>query len=230
MIVVKRPVWEMDLLPLPTALTLASTHQTDQACYSASYRKDGHLLLGLNNGVGRLLPDGTVKRLIDDAPGTCVPVATSQRVNYLISYNGSRYVVETCLSDWTQRDKLFDFVDTSNLLSFIAVSDRYVAVTKAGSRPLLLYDFTTTMTRVIRTNSPLWVVHFLPDGHLLATVRNQGDVNFLTKYQISGGKLILVWTCKNLLYGRGISTDSNGLIYVCSWKNRKLYIVSPDGE
>ena len=69
-------------------------------------------------------------------------------------------------------------------------------------------------------------VHLLPDDSTVLVTDWVGGE--LRKYLLTAGAKP-VWRCGGLEKPSGVTTDESGLIYVCSWSGKKIYLISDDG-
>ena len=126
--------------------------------------------------------------------------------------------------------KLFgEFFRSSDKFSHVAASDRLVAAVDPDQRLLKVFNsagqflYDMKLMGVMRP----WGVHFLPDGCVLVTDFVAGC---LKKYKVRAGNCEPTWVCRDLISPVGISTDSNGLIFVASFNAKKIYIISEHGR
>ena len=228
MFVVEHVLFNIDVVNTPTSLTFISEHPTYAGCCSADYKEDGDLLLGCHDGV-RLLrrEDMQMIRYNTNVRGVTSAVEHHRDV-FILHKDGKTDAVDMCLPGVTQRNKLFELQLTGNMVSFLAVSERYVVATNPDKDQLLLYDFLTKQTTTLTPGLAPWNVHFLLDGDLLVLSSSQPQT--LTRFRIENNQLTKVWTCDDLNFGFHVCTDSDSLIYVSTFnKEKTLYIISPSG-
>lgn len=210
---------------LPTSLTLISKYKTKDTCVSAYHRENGDMLLGCGNEVQIFSRDKQqVTPYVRDMVN--VTVVEQQGTMFVLNHKGNARRVEMCLPNSTSKHRLLEFQQVDRMHLFVTASDRYVATTNRDTNEILLYDLLTKQATAAKTESSSNILHFLPDGDLLATGFR---VDCLTKYRVNDGQLTKLWTCKGLRESCGICSGSDGLYYVTTWNRRTVYIVSPDG-
>jgi len=217
----------VSLLTVPSSLKFISERETDDWCYSTSYRQDGDIFIGTGNGVQLLSRDGNkLSEYSASEKDTTGVIETPQNV-FILYREGDISKVEMCLAgDITKRQQLFQFDRTSNKVPIVAVSDRYVVVKNPDIyKQLIFYDSITKQTVTIHPDVYLLGLQFLPDGNLLGVSADK-----LIKYKVENGKLTTVWTCEDVTEGYSVCTDSNGLIYVSRRRLKLIYVISPSGS
>ncbi|KAF6021664.1 hypothetical protein EB796_020024 [Bugula neritina] len=215
------------LVTIPSALTFLSEHKTKGQCYSAYHRQNGEILLGTQIGT-QLLRRSSKRPINYNKTDTSVAkVIEKNQTIYILHTEEKTDKIEMCLScDMTNKHKLFQFERTSDSITSMAVSDKYVAVINPDTNQIILFDLLTRQSQILDLNFVALDLQFLPDGHLLAV---GGDTLF--KLRIDNGDLTLIWACEETFGSSSLCTDCNGLIYVDTLNNlKKLYIVSPEGE
>ncbi|XP_067943192.1 uncharacterized protein [Watersipora subatra] len=219
----KPPFQLPKLAPTPTSLTFLSEHSTSNGCYSAAYNGSNELYLGCFDGIRVLNKDSTRNILSTILRVTSVQVCNNS--TYVLGRNGDERTVYQCLSDMSQREKLFSFNYLGNTASFIAVSKYYIVASEPVKDKLVLYNFSTRNTTLLTSAVSPTNMHFLPDGQLLVVSKDT-----LIRCKIEIDKLIIIWTCEGLEAAHAVTSDVDGFIYVSSYKSKVIYIISPQGE
>ncbi|KAF6021662.1 hypothetical protein EB796_020022 [Bugula neritina] len=215
------------LVTIPSALTFLSEHKTNGQCYSAYHRQNGEILLGTEIGT-RLLGRISKRPINYNKTDTSVAkVIEKNQTIYILQIEETTDKVEMCLScDMANKHKLFQFERTSDSITSMAVSDKFVAVINPDTNQIILFDLITKQTEHFSLSFAVYDLQFLPDGNLLTV---SGDTLF--KFSIDNGNLTPIWACEEMVDSSGLCTDSNGLIYVTTCNSFKaMYIVSPEGE
>jgi len=169
------------------------------------------------------------KRLINyNKTATSVAnVIEKNQTIYILSTEEKTDKVEMCLSsNMASKHKLFQFERTSDSITSMAVSDKYVAAINPDTNQLILFDLITKQTDHFSFSFAVYDLQFLPDGNLLTVSEDT-----LFKFRIDNGNLTPIWACEEMVKSSGLCTDSNGLIYVTTYDSLKtMYIVSPEGR
>ena len=220
----KVPFQQPKLAPTPTTLTFLSEHSTSSRCYSAAYKGSNELYLGCNDGIRVLNREST--EIISSIILRVTSVQVCNNSIYVLDSNGDERTVYQCLSDMSQREKLFSFNYLGNTASFIAVSKDYIVASEPVKDELVLYNFSTRSTTLLTPAMPLFDMHFLPDGQLLVVSVKQ---DALIRYKIENDQLITIWTCGGLEAASRVTSDVDGFIYVSTYKRKVIYIISPQG-
>ncbi|XP_067941924.1 uncharacterized protein [Watersipora subatra] len=221
----KQPFRQPKLAPSPTSLTFLSEHSTTDRCYSAVYKESNELYLGCSDGVRVLNKESTEIKSLITLCITSVQVCNNNA--YVLGWNDDERTVYQCLSNLSQKEKLFSFNYLGNTASVIAVSKDYIVASEPVKEKLVLYNFSTRSTTLLTPAVSPINMHFLPDGQLLVVSLRQDT---LIRCKLENDQLITIWTCKDLVGARGVTSDIDGFIYVTTFKKKIIYIISPQGE
>ena len=190
---------------------------------SACHRRDGNILLGCADGV----------KLYNKSNMSVTTVNTNFRnVTSVVQYRNNIYVlhrrddickVEMCLPDMKSSYTLFDFKRTSINAATMTVSDKYIVVCNPGEDfQLIIYDI-ISKEKSYRRPSASGHPYALPDGHLLVVTTSR-----VAKYKpLDKESTVIRGGLKDV---HRTSTDEDGLIYVATFNQQVLYIISPDGK
>lgn len=226
LVVDKGLLLNVDLVKLPTKLTFASEHDTTGSHYSASRREDRNRLVGCRRRV-RLFNADSCHRA-----GYNVDAAFSMHNRTpLFHPSDNMRLVRLHFSDISRYQQLLQFQESNNNveLSSLVVSDRYIAVKKRDNNHVILHNFHTKDTTSIPVNGTVEGLHFLLNGDLVIA-KGETDRSTLTRYRVRDNQLTTVWTCDGFSNGYAITSGSDGLIYLSSYSEGTIYIVSPDGK
>ena len=227
------------IIELPRYLVFVSKHSTGSNCCSVSHSMDGDIWLSTYSEL-KILNQNKTLTTYDGNLGF-LSVCVNYQI-FTIREEKTTAYVEMYFPGVFIKERLFQFQKNSNLVPFIAVSDSYIAVTNPSSCHLYLYNLFAKKKMKFKLEPALWAIHFLSNGDLLATAGedelgscrtpkvDNSDSNILIKYRIKDGNLSKVWICQDLPYACGVCTDSDGLIYVSAFRNKKIYVVSPSGQ
>ncbi|XP_067943286.1 tripartite motif-containing protein 59-like [Watersipora subatra] len=99
------------LVATPTSLTFMSEHSTNSSCYSAAYLANEKLILGCADGVECLNKDSSevVKFMTSSLSQEVTSVQVYNNNFYILESIGNEKTVYQCLSDVSQKEKLFSF-------------------------------------------------------------------------------------------------------------------------
>ncbi|XP_067943299.1 uncharacterized protein [Watersipora subatra] len=222
----KHPFQQPKLASAPTSLTFLSEHSTSDECYSAAYKGNGVLYLGCEDGI-RVLNKKSTEIIKSSISFSVTSVQVCNNSPYVLGWNGDEKTVYQCLSDVSQREKLFSFNYLGNTASYISVSKDYIVASEPVEEKLVLYNFTTRSTTLLTPDVLPTNVYFLPDGQLLVVSKRQAT---LIRCKIENDQLITIWTCGGLEGARRITSDVDGFIYVTTYERKVIYIISPQGE
>ncbi|XP_067928009.1 uncharacterized protein [Watersipora subatra] len=236
----------MNLVNIPTEVKFHFRIIVGKNSFSVSHFQNGDLQIGTAEGIYHQLRGESRAAYVTHLKDLRSCMQTSKHsVNYILYGKGNSYFVEEYVYGLTDTSQLFTFTVQSNILPFLTVSNQYIIVTNPDLRQVVMYDFASKKCRTCTIAPTLWVPYFLPNDELLATTGEDElrkhrknyrrhtpypECNSLVKYRVDDKGLTQIWSCGDLPYACGVSHDSTGLIYVSTFRNRTIYIISPCGK
>jgi WD40 repeat protein len=168
-----------------------------------------------------------------------IAITAVHKGEVFISHHQDRNVIQISAYNVESKEceMLFSFPMESKYVSYMTVSDKFVACVDKDTYTLKLYDRREKTVQTLPLPGLthfICNIYFLQDGSLLAT--GGGNKGYLfNKYRIStketdGEVITLIWSCP-LTKACGIAvSDNEKLIFVCELEAKRIYVVRPDGK
>ena len=213
---------DLEIHVIPISLKLISSHETGGGCYAAHFNRNGKLLMGCHDGIH--IYSGDYDMAERTIKGNHVTSIASNGVNYLIiEHKENQRLVTKSSSNLTNLEEIFNYGFPGRNSAFLAATSKFVIACSKGS--LVVYNFATKLKTMQHLDFQPKVLRFDSVENLFVT-----STNGLHKYSLDNcGKLTPIWTCSDIVGAGGIAFTRCGDIVVQSYKDRQIYIISPQG-
>ena len=205
--------------------------KTSDRCYGISRKAENKILCARGGGVEIRSTDLRLEKKINIPGYVCSAhlIAGGRLITKLCDYDNKKHCTYIGTETDPQQTLIHDVkYEGYPYLSHMSATDHRIAGIDKVNKQLRVYSaagdhqFNIDLTDM---KSPRGV-HLLPDDSaVLVTDRDGGE---LRKYPLTAA-VKPVWRCGGLEEPTGVTTDESGLIYVCSWSWRKIYLISDNG-
>ena len=214
----------------PVSVEFIRKEQTSDSCYGISRTAENKILCAIRGGIEIRSADLTLDKKINIPGYVCSAqlIAGGRLITNVHDYDNMRYCTYIGTETDPQQTLLHEVkYEGAPYLSHMSATDNRIAVIDSVNKQLRVYSAAGEYQFNIELADMKWPrgVHLLPDDSAVLVTDYEGE---LRKYPLTAAAKP-VWRCRGLDNPTGVRTDESGLIYVCSWSWRKIYLISDDG-
>ena len=215
----------------PVFVEFIRKEQTSGNCYGISRTAENKILCAVKRGVEIRSADLTLEKKINIAGGvrSAQLKAGGRLITKVCDYDNKKYCTYIGTETNPQQTLIHEVkYEGYTQFSQMSATDKRIAVIDKVNKQLRVYSaagdhqFNISLTHM---KNP-YGVHLLPDDSAVLVTDYAGGE--LRKYPLTAVAK-LVWRCGGLEEPTGVTSDESGLIYVCSFLGKKIYVISDDG-
>ena len=220
----------MSLSVSPVSIEYIREQKTSGWCSSISRTAENKILCAVDVSVEIRCSDLRLEKKIN-IPGAVFSaqlIAGGRLITKVHDYDNMRYCTYIGTETDPQQTLLHEVkYEGAPYLSHMSATDNRIAVIDSVNKQLRVYSAAGEYQFNIELADMKWPrgVHLLPDDSAVLVTDYEGE---LRKYPLTAAAKP-AWRCRGLDNPTGVTTDESGLIYVCSGKGKKVYLISDDG-
>ena len=215
----------------PVSVEFIREEKTSDCCYGISRTAENKILCAVDRCVEIRCSDLTLEKRIDIPCGVLSAqlIAGCKLITKVCDDVNKKYCTYIGTETDPQQTLLHEVkYEGTPYLSHMSATDNRIAVIDSVNKLLRVYSAAGDHQFNISLTDMKWPcgVHLLPDASaVLVTDLDGGE---LRKYPLTAAAKP-VWRCGGLEEPTGVTTDESGLIYVCSLRREKIYLISDNG-
>ena len=221
----------LSLSTSPVSVEFIGKEKTSGNCYGISRTAENKILCAVDGGIEIRSADLTLEKEINIPGIVCSAqlIAGVRLITKVCDYDNNKY----CTYIGTETDPQQTLIhevkyEGYTYISHMSATDNRIAVIDSVNKQLRVYSAAGDhQFNISITDMQLpYGVHLLPDDS--AVLVTDWDGGELREYPLTAAAKP-VWRCRGLEWSTGGTTDEFGLVYVCSRKGKRIYLISDDG-
>ena len=214
--------------------TLEHVKTEKSSCYGVSFTEDSSILTSCHSEIqmrnSTNLRTKTTAVMDEEEAVSAAVIVGDTLLTKISSFKENKYITYIgSLEQPTQTILHSEDSDNPQQLTYLSATKDYIASIDYINKLLRVFLFTARehlydvkLTDMIRPSG----VCLVGDA-VLITDMHRGT---LSRYSLSSSRADLIWTCAELTYPSGVTTDESGFIHVAGLQSPYIYIISPEGE